>query len=43
MARFGRVRAPVESERSTDLDAAREAALRLLERTRRTRSDLAKR
>jgi regulatory protein len=30
-------------ERSRDPDAAREAALRLLERTRRTRSDLAKR
>ncbi|MBI5710557.1 MAG: RecX family transcriptional regulator [Candidatus Eisenbacteria bacterium] len=32
-----------ESERSTDLEAAREAALRLLERTRRTRADLARR
>lgn len=32
-----------EDERSTDLEAAREAALRLLERTRRTRSDLARR
>jgi len=31
------------NERSSDPDAAREAALRLLERTRRTRSDLAKR
>ena len=31
------------AERSTDLEAAREAALRLLERARRTRSDLAKR
>jgi regulatory protein len=30
-----------ESERSTDLVACREAALRLLERQRRTRSDLA--
>ena len=36
-------RAPLGEERSTDPDAAREAALRLLERTRRTRSDLAKR
>jgi regulatory protein len=43
MTRFGRARAPVDDERSADLDAAREAALRLLERTRRTRSDLAKR
>jgi len=32
-----------ESERSTDLEACREAALRLLERQRRTRSDLARR
>jgi regulatory protein len=32
-----------ESERSTDLGACREAALRLLERQRRTRSDLARR
>lgn len=31
------------SERSGDPEAAREAALRLLERTRRTRSDLARR
>ena len=43
MSRMGRARAPLDPERSTDLDAAREAALRLLERTRRTRSDLAKR
>jgi regulatory protein len=43
MGRFGRARAPVGDERATDLDAAREAALRLLERTRRTRSDLARR
>jgi regulatory protein len=34
---------PGAEERSRDPDAAREAALRLLERTRRTRSDLAKR
>ena len=32
-----------DDERSTDLDAAREAALRLLERARRTRADLARR
>jgi regulatory protein len=32
-----------ESERSQDADACREAALRLLERQRRTRSDLARR
>jgi len=32
-----------EEERSSDPGAAREAALRLLERTRRTRSDLARR
>src|SRR5512143_181052 len=32
-----------EAERSTDLEACREAALRLLERQRRTRSDLARR
>jgi len=41
-----RTRRPVrleESERSTDLAACREAALRLLERQRRTRSDLARR
>lgn len=43
MARFARPRAPADTERSTDLDAAREAALRLLGRTRRTRSDLEKR
>src|SRR5262245_50639613 len=36
----GRAPAP---ERTTDPEAAREAALRLLERTRRTRSDLARR
>ena len=35
-------RSPPEA-RSGDLEAAREAALRLLERTRRTRSDLARR
>jgi regulatory protein len=33
----------VAPERSTDPEAAREAALRLLERTRRTRSDLSRR
>lgn len=43
MARDRRARAPLDAERAGDLDAAREAALRLLERTRRTRSDLAKR
>jgi len=32
-----------DDERSTDLEAAREAALKLLERARRTRSDLARR
>ncbi len=32
-----------EHERSTDRDGCREAALRLLERTRRTRADLARR
>ena len=32
-----------EADRSTDLDACREAALRLLERQRRTRSDLERR
>ena len=43
----GRVAAGVEKsaarERSHDPEAAREAALRLLERTRRTRADLARR
>lgn len=34
---------PDDAERATDAEAAREAALRLLERTRRTRSDLARR
>jgi regulatory protein len=34
---------PPAAERSTDLEAAREAALRLLERARRTRSDLSRR
>src|SRR5258705_11588289 len=34
---------PATAERSTDADAAREAALRLLERARRTRSDLTRR
>ena len=43
MSRMGRARAPLSAARSTDPDAAREAALRLLERTRRTRSDLAQR
>ncbi len=41
-----RGRRPVRTppgERSTDLEACREAALRLLERQRRTRSDLARR
>jgi regulatory protein len=37
-------RGPIaEHERSTDVDACREAALRLLERARRTRSDLTRR
>ena len=36
-------RTVVSNERAGDLDAAREAALKLLERTRRTRSDLARR
>lgn len=35
--------ASASTERATDPEAAREAALRLLERTRRTRSDLARR
>jgi regulatory protein len=34
---------PAGAERSTDVDAARETALRLLDRSRRTRSDLARR
>ena len=41
-----RLRRPVrraDDERSTDLEAAREAALGLLERARRTRADLARR
>lgn len=33
----------VSAERAADVDAAREAALKLLERTRRTRADLARR
>ncbi len=41
---FGRGRASIIPEaRAADPEAAREAALRLLERTRRTRSDLARR
>jgi regulatory protein len=43
MTRAWRKVAPVAPERSIDPEAAREAALRLLERTRRTRSDLARR
>jgi regulatory protein len=45
MAALGRSRRPrpAPAERSTDLDAAREAALKLLDRARRTRSDLARR
>jgi regulatory protein len=35
--------APLSEERAGDITAAREAALKLLERTRRTRSDLARR
>jgi regulatory protein len=35
--------APVSEERAQNPEAAREAALKLLERTRRTRSDLARR
>ncbi len=38
-----RRRPPAGEPPSTDADACREAALRLLERTRRTRSDLARR
>ncbi len=34
---------PADAERATDVEAAREAALKLLERTRRTRSDLVRR
>ncbi len=41
--RSARSRAPADAQRAHDPDAAREAALRLLERTRRTRSDLARR
>ena len=44
MARLGSARPRLpEAERSADPEAAREAALKLLERTRRTRSDLARR
>ena len=45
MAALGRTRRPrpAPAERSTDLDGAREAALRLLDRARRTRSDLTRR
>jgi regulatory protein len=39
----GRPAPQLSSERSTDRDGCREAALRLLERTRRTRSDLTRR
>ena len=41
--RPARARRPAPEQRSTDLDGAREAALRLLERVRRTRADLARR
>jgi regulatory protein len=37
------VRRPADAEPVTDPDACREAALKLLERTRRTRSDMARR
>ena len=43
MAMRSRVRRPVDAEHVTDPDACREAALKLLERTRRTRVDLARR
>jgi len=44
MARLGSARPRLaETERSADPEAARETALKLLERTRRTRSDLARR
>jgi regulatory protein len=43
MTRLSRRGGSVAPERSADPEAAREAALRLLERTRRTRSDLARR
>lgn len=43
MAFASRTRRPAGEPPSTDLDACREAALRLLERTRRTRADLARR
>ncbi|MGH7731515.1 MAG: regulatory protein RecX [Candidatus Eiseniibacteriota bacterium] len=41
--RIGRRPAGVGAERAADPEAAREAALKLLERTRRTRADLARR
>jgi regulatory protein len=45
MVALGRTRRsrPASAERSTDFDAAREAALKLLDRARRTRSGLARR
>lgn len=42
-ARRAARRAPVDAGRAVDPEACREAALRLLERTRRTRSDLERR
>ena len=43
MSLRGRPRIALSEERASDPAAAREAALKLLERTRRTRSDLARR
>lgn len=43
MAMRSRVRRPADAEPITDPDACREAALKLLERTRRTRMDIARR
>lgn len=43
MALGFRTRRPSDAEPNADPEAAREAALKLLERTRRTRSDLARR
>lgn len=43
MAMRSRVRRPVDAEPVTDPEACREAALKLLERTRRTRADLSRR
>jgi regulatory protein len=43
MAMRGRTRRPADAEPITDVDACREAALKLLERQRRPRLDLARR